>query len=170
VTDQQALEIAEQLVGRNDPRDTDVRAVARSLGALVPEVGKSWAVVEVQALPKIESEPRSWLLSLVGEPSTLWTAFVCQADDPKYEWPKLMVNRYGALNWSISTITDAIHRDNGSAERVRRAWMLRLGDERYAFHTDEMVGLPNPSPEEQFGRALAAADGWQISGVRPDNR
>lgn len=169
MTDRQALEIAEQLVGSNDPRDTDVRAVARSLEALVPELGKSWAIAEVQAIPRIESEPEPWLLSLVGEPSTLWAAFVCPADDPKYEWPRLTVNRYGALSWGIGTITDVIHRDNGSAEGVLRAWVLRLGDERYVFCTNEMVGTPNPSPVEQFGRALAAADGWQISGVRPDN-
>lgn len=168
VTDQQALEIAAGLVGSNDPRDTDVRAVARSVKALIPELGNPWAIAEIQTIPNIESEPQPWLLSMVGESPTLWTAFVYPADDPKYAWPKLMVQRYGALRWGISTITDAIHRDVGGAEQVLRAWMLKLGDECYAFKTDEIVGLPNPSPVEQFGRALAAADGWEISGVQPD--
>jgi len=166
VTDQQALEIAAGLVAGNESQSTEVRAVARSLKALMPEFGKQWAIVEFHSIPSNESQP--WLLSLVGEPHTLWTAFVYPAEDPKYEWPKLMVQRYGALNWGISTITDAIHYDHG-AERVLRAWMLMLGEERYAFKTDEIVGLPDPSPMEQFGRALAAADGWDVSGVQPDD-
>jgi hypothetical protein len=167
VTDQQALEIAAGLAPSNDSQGTEVRAVARSLKALIPELGESWAIAEVHSIPNNESQ--SWLLALVGEPQTLWTAFVYPAEDPKYEWPKLMVQRYGALNWGISTITDVIHYDHG-AERILRAWMVRLGDERYAFKTDEIVGLPNPSPVEQFGRALAAADGWKINGVQPDER
>jgi hypothetical protein len=165
VTDQQALEIAAELVASNDPQRTEARAVARSLKALLPELGETWAVVEINSIPSNESQP--WLLSLADEPHTLWAAFVYPAEDPKYEWPKLMVHRYGASNWGVSTITDALHHDHG-AVRVLRAWMLKLGDEYYAFKTDEIVGLPNPSPVEQFGRALAAADGWEINGVQPD--
>lgn len=167
VTDQQALEIAAELVANQDLQRTEVRAVARSLKALMPELGETWAVAEIKSIPSDESQP--WLLSLVGEPRTLWTAFVYPAENPKYEWPKLMVQRYGALNWRVSTITDAIHYDHG-AESVLRVWMLRLGDEHYAFKTDELVGLPNPSPIEQFGRVMAAANGWEVNGVQPDER
>jgi len=137
------------------------------LEALVPELG-DWIVAEVQAIPDTESNPQSWLLSLLGDPSTLWTAFVYPADDPKYEWPKLMVSRYGALSWGISMIVDAIHRDD-NAERILRSWMLRLGDERYAIRSNDLVGTPDPSPVEQFGQALAAADNWSIRRVRPDS-
>ncbi|HEU5141686.1 MAG TPA: hypothetical protein VFU04_00855 [Solirubrobacterales bacterium] len=167
MTDQQASEIAAELVAGNDSQGTEIRAVARSLKALMPKLGETWAVVEVTSIPSKETQP--WLLSLAGEPYTLWAALVYPAEDPKYEWPKLMVQRYDAPNWGVSTITDAIHYDHGG-ERVLRAWMLRLRDEYYAFKTDEMVGLPNPSPAEQFGRAIAAADGWEISGVQPDER
>lgn len=97
VTDQQALEIAAGLAPSNDSQGTEVRAVARSLKALIPELGESWAIAEIHSIPSNESQP--WLLSLAGEPHTLWTAFVYPAEDPKYEWPKLMVHRYGALNW-----------------------------------------------------------------------
>lgn len=92
VTDQQALEIAAGLAPSNDSKGTEVRAVARSLKALIPELGESWAIAEVHSIPSKESQP--WLLSLVGEPQTLWTAFVYPAEDPKYEWPKLMIQRY----------------------------------------------------------------------------
>lgn len=165
MTHQQASEIAAVLVAGNDPHGTEVGAVARSLKALMPELGETWAVVEVTSIPSKESQP--WLLSLVGNPYTLWAALVHPAGDPKYEWPKLMVHRYDASNWEVSTITDGIHYDHGT-ERVLRGWVLKLGAEYYAFKTDEIVGVPNPSPVEQFGRAIAAAHGWDISGIPPD--
>jgi hypothetical protein len=108
VTDHQALEIAAGLTPSNDSQRTEVRAVARSLKALIPELGESWAIAEVHSIPS-NDESQPWLLSLAGEPHTLWTAFVCPAEDPKYEWPKLMVHRHGVLKWGVSTITDAIH-------------------------------------------------------------
>jgi hypothetical protein len=170
MTDQQAKEIASGLTENDDWLSPDVRGVARSLKALIPELGEPWAVVELQSIPDTDSPAKPWLLSLVsdrGALSTLWTAFVYPADNPKYEWPKLMVQRYGSMRWGLSTVTDAIHSE-GNAERVLRAWMLRIGDERYAFKTDEIVGHPSPSPAEQFGRAMAAAEGWEITAVEPE--
>lgn len=55
MTDQQALEIAAELVAGHDLQRTEVRAVARSLKALMPELGETWAVVEVTSIPSKET-------------------------------------------------------------------------------------------------------------------
>lgn len=108
-------------------------------------------------------------MAVLGEPATLWTAFVLPAKDPKRAWPQLNVCRYGRLNWGIGTVTDTIHRDDAGVERVLRAWHLVLGQDHFAFNTDErIVPEPKPSPTEQFARGLATVVGWEVSAILPD--
>jgi hypothetical protein len=171
MTDDQAKEIASGLTGNSDYYSPDVRGIARSLKALIPELGDPWGVVELRPILDTEESAYPWLLFLVSEGGlspTLWTASIVSAADPKYEWPKLMVQRFGTLQWGVSMISDTLHPGDGAAEAVLRAYLLRIGDDRYAFTTDEIVGSP-PSRLEQFGRDLAAAKDWPITSVEPEN-
>jgi hypothetical protein len=169
VTDEKSLEIASGLVGSSDYRSPDLRGVARSLKALLPELAEPWAVIKLQPVSDAGEPPRTCLLSLVsvgGALPMLWTATVDPADDPKYEWPKLIVKRFGSLRWGLNAVSDSVHRD-GSHEAVLRVYSLKIGDGLWAFTTDEIVDTP-PSSLERFGRELAAADGWPVGGVKTD--
>lgn len=166
---EQALEIAQHLTGAEGHHSPDCRAVARSLDVLLPpELGDTWAILDVQDLADTDRDPHPWLIVAEGEPASLWVALVVAADDPKYEWPKLMVSRYGRLNWSIGKICDVLHRPEG-VERVHRTRYLVLGGDNFAFSTDErIVPEPKRSAAEQFGVALGEIVGWPVGAIQPD--
>jgi hypothetical protein len=170
-----ASTIALQLLPDSEPLGPERRAVARSLAALLPDdIGETWAVVEVRPIlagpdAAVDEEAESWLIAMASEPTTVWTAQVTAAADPKYEWPKVAVARFGRLAWRISAVADRIDRDNAGREIVVRGWGLSLDPRAVGFRTEHTVLMsPNRSRAEQLGRALASESGWDIGDVEPD--
>lgn len=144
---------------------SDFSAIARSLEALLPDLGDEWAVVKMHDLPSDE-ETTPTLLAIEGD--RLWTAWINRAE-AKPQWPQVMVWPYERDDWELVSVTDTLHSLSGAgAEQLCRAWHVKLRGGDCTFMTDELVlGESSPCREEQFGRALAAACDWVVRDVAP---
>lgn len=145
-----------------DSFQTSSTNLARSLEALLPEVGDLWTLTSVNT--PAEKDQETVFFALV-EGQLYWARFIPAGD----RGLAVRVYRAGETNWWVRNVADNVFQDETGVLKVVRSWVVETPGESFSFETDHVI---RPTTElhrtERLGRAMAAVHRWEIKDVSAD--
>ncbi len=147
-----AATLARELLDLEDAdRGAAEPTVRAALESLLPEIGLGDRGAVTRCVEA--GEERACVLLLAGA-----ALFRLWLERPPGEPLRVAVDRAGKKGWRIKSVHEGVETDGGGS---RRGWALLFNGELLTFVSS---ARPNPDAAERLGRALAAAEGWEIDG------
>lgn len=143
--------LARELLDLEGGDPADEPTVLAALESLLPELGLDDRTAVTRCVDG-EAE-RAYVLVLGGA-----ALFRLWLERPPGEPPRVAVERAGRKGWRVKSIHEGVEVDGAES---RRGWALLFNGEVLTFTAS---AKPVPDAAERLGRALAAAEGWQIDG------
>jgi hypothetical protein len=126
-------------------------AVLAALESLLPELGLGDRTAVTRCVDG--DTERAFVLLLAGA-----ALFRLWLERPPGEPPRVAVDRAGRKSWRVRSVHEGVEVEG---EESRRGWALVFNGELLTFTSQ---ARPVPDAAERLGRALAAAEGWEIDG------
>ncbi len=138
--------------GTGGPDRAETEATLRAaLESLLPERGVGDRTAVTRCVD--DGTERAFVLLLTGA-----ALFRLWLERPPGEPPRVAVDRAGRKGWRVRSVHEGVAVD---CEESRRGWALVFNGELLTFTS---AARPVPDAAERLGRALAAAEGWEIDG------
>lgn len=125
--------------------------VLAGLESLLPELGVGDRTAVTRCFDG--DAERAFVLLLAG--AALFRLWI---ERPPGEPPRVAVDRAGRKGWRVKSIHEGVEVDGTES---RRGWAVVFNGELLTFTS---TARPTPDAAERLGRALAAAEDWEIDG------
>jgi hypothetical protein len=125
--------------------------VTAALESLLPELGLGDRTAVTRCFDG--GTERAFVLLLAGA-----ALFRLWLERPPGEPPRVAVDRAGRKGWRVKSVHEGVEVEGTDS---RRGWALVFNGELLTFTS---TARPVPDAAERLGRALAAAEGWEIDG------
>jgi hypothetical protein len=137
--------------GERLDRDAAAASLPAALESLLPELGLGDRTAVTRCVDG--GTERAFVLLLAGA-----ALFRLWLERPPGEPPRVAVDRAGRKGWRVQSVHEGVEVDGAES---RRGWALVFNGEVLTFASS---ARPVPDAAERLGRALAAAEGWEIDG------